>query len=316
MDTILLIAGCLIGAIALTAFICFLMAFYAPRRRAIKGFELPPGRIYLPYHDTMKRWNDEVMALNHEDMWITSHDGLKLHGKYYECAPGAPIELMFHGYRGSAERDLCGGVRRAFALGRNVLLVDQRACGQSQGRIITFGIRERRDCLNWIAFINERFGPSQKIILTGISMGAATVLCAAGEDLPENVVGVLADCGYTSPKAIIRKVITQMGLPANLLYPFVKLGARLFGGFSVEETSPIEAVTRCTRPVIFIHGETDHYVPCSMSRENYEACASPKRLVTIPNAGHGMAYLVDEEKYLQVLCEFFTENGLKTEMLS
>ncbi len=315
MDIALIVLGSLLLLVLLTALICFLMAFYAPRRRAVKGFELPPGKIYLPYHDKMKGWNDEVTAMAHEDVWITSFDGLKLHGKYYEYAPGAPMELMLHGYRGSAERDLCGGVQRAFALGRNVLIVDQRACGQSQGRVITFGIKESRDCLAWVDYINGRFGLSQKIILTGISMGAATVLCTAGQELPENVVGVLADCGYTSPKEIICKVIAQMGLPAKLLYPFVRLGARLFGGFDVEETSPIEAVKRCAVPVIFIHGEADDYVPCHMSQVNFDACVSPKRLVTVPDAGHGMAYLVDEAKYLKVLAEFFTENGLKTEVI-
>lgn len=310
------IVGGLLLLILLTAFICFLMAFYAPRKRPDKGFSLPPGEIYLPYHDVMKQWNDEVSAMPHEDVWIKSHDGLKLHGKYYEYAPGAPMELMLHGYRGSAERDLCGGVQRAFALGRNVLIVDQRACGKSEGHIITFGIKESRDCLAWVDFINMRFGREQKIILTGISMGAATVLCAAGRELPPNVMGVLADCGYTSPRAIIGKVIHQMGLPEKLLYPFVRLGARLFGGFDTEAISPIEAVRRCTVPVIFIHGEVDDYVPCEMSRENYEACVSPKRLVTVPEAGHGMAYLVESDEYLRVLAEFFTENGLKTEVIS
>ena len=314
MIPILITVGCLLAVVILTALICFLMAFYAPRKKGDKGFSLPPGEIYLPYHDVMKQWNSEVMAMPHESVWIESFDGLRLHGKYYEYAPGAPMELMLHGYRGSAERDLCGGVQRAFALGRNVLIVDQRACGKSEGRVITFGIKESRDCLAWVDYIIERFGKEQKIILTGISMGAATVLCAAGQPLPEQVVGVLADCGYTSAKAIIGKVIRQMGLPDKLLYPFVRLGGKLFGGFDAEDISPIEAVKDCRVPVIFIHGQNDDYVPCEMSRENYEACTCPKRLVTIPKAGHGMAYLVDGEKYLGVLAEFFTENGLKTEV--
>ena len=305
----------LLALCLLTAFICFLMAFYSPRKKDNNGFSLPPGEIYLPYHDLMKKWNDEVSAMAHESVWITSHDGLRLHGKYYEYAPGAPMELMLHGYRGSAERDLCGGVQRAFALGRNVLIVDQRACGKSEGRVITFGIKESLDCLGWIDYIVKRFGKEQKIILTGISMGASTVLCAAGHDLPEQVVGVLADCGFTSPRAIIGKVIRQMGLPEQLLYPFVRLGGMLFGGFDVEANSSIESVARCKLPVIFIHGEVDDYVPCEMSRENYEACTCPKRLVTVPEAGHGMAYLVDGDEYLRVLAEFFTENGLKTEVI-
>jgi len=136
-------------------------------------------------------------------------------------------------------------------------------------------------------------------------MGAATVLMAAGTELPPNVIGVLADCGYDSPKSIIKTVIRQMGLPAELAYPFVKLGARIYGHFNLEETSPVEAVKNCKLPVIFFHGEADDYVPCEMSRENFESCASKKRLVTIPGAGHGLSYPAAPEVYLQALREFF-----------
>ena len=96
-----------------------------------------------------------------------------------------------------------------------------------------------------------------------------------------------------------------MGLPPKLCYPFVKLGARLYGQFDLEETSPVEAMKNCTVPVIFFHGESDDYVPCQMSQINFDACAARKRLATVPNAGHGLAYPVDPENYLQALREFF-----------
>lgn len=212
---------------------------------------------------------------------------------------------MFHGYRGSAERDLPGGVQRCFQLGRSALIVDQRCSGSSEGHVITFGIREHRDCLSWLDFMLRRFGPDVKIILTGISMGASTVLMAGGCKLPENVIGILADCGYSSAPDIIKKVIRQLGLPAGLCYPFVKLGARLFGHFDLEEFSPLEAVKQCTVPVILFHGESDDFVPCEMSRINYDACATRKMLVTVPGAGHGLSYPVAPETYLDALREFF-----------
>ena len=204
-------------AVLLIAYICFRMAFYSPDRPKEKSdaIEIPEGEIYEVFRADMERWAREARALPHEDVAITSFDGLTLTGKYYEYAPGAPIELMFHGYRGTAERDLSGGVQRCFQLGRSALLVDQRGCSGSDGNVITFGIRERRDCLRWVEFMLRRFGPEVKIILTGISMGASTVLMAAAEPLPPNVIGVLADCGYSSAKDIIRVVIRQMGLPSG-----------------------------------------------------------------------------------------------------
>ena len=304
--------------VLLTAWICYRMAFFAvkEKRPSQDEYPIPPGKIYEPYRDTMVQWMKEVRAMAPQTVSITSHDGLKLWGSYYEFAPGAPIELMFHGYRGSAERDLCGGVQRCFALGRSALLVDQRTSGRSDGHVITFGIQEHRDCLRWVDFMVSHFGKDVKIILTGISMGAATVLLAAGNPLPKQVVGVLADCGYTSAKEMICKTIGEMCLPPALLYPFVKLGARLYGRFDLEEVTPLEAVKNCTVPVIFFHGEDDQFVPCEMSRRNFDVCPAPKTLVTIPGAGHGLSYPKDPEAYLHAAASFFTENGVPTEIVS
>jgi len=292
--------------VLLTSYICYRLAFHVPKKRpkCKEEFDVPEGKIYEPYHKQMIAWMKETRSLPHEEFSITSFDGLKLYGKYYEHKPGAPIELMFHGYRGNAERDLSGAVQRCFSLGRNVLIVDQRTSGKSEGNVISFGINESRDCLSWINFMIEHFGPDVKIIITGISMGASTIMITAGKDLPPNVIGALADCGYTSAKEIIKKVIRQMRLPANLLYPFVKLGAKLYGHFDLEETSPIESMKKCRIPIIFIHGEADDFVPCEMSRANYEACIAPKAILTVPGAGHGLGYLVDNEGYFKTLKEF------------
>ncbi len=299
----------LAAAVLLIAYVCYRMAFYMKDTDKIpkEAYPIPAGEIYKPYRERMVGWMKQTRSLPHEEFWVTSFDGLKLHAKYYEYAPGAPIELMMHGYRGYAERDLCGGVQRCFALGRSAVIVDQRACGYSEGNVITFGVNERRDCETWMAFMIDRFGEDVQIHLTGISMGAATVLMAAGYDLPKQVVGVLADCGYTSAKEIICKVIrTDMKLPEKIVYPFVKLAARVFGHFDLEEMPPIEAVKRCKVPVIFYHGESDGFVPCEMSVKNHDACQAPrKKLVTIPGADHGLAYPVAKQVYLDALKEFF-----------
>lgn len=304
----------LFGAAALLALVvlgicyyCFRVAFYAPRNQKHdpEKPDTPVGDIYDPYRADMERWILEARAMPQEHFSIESFDGLKLHGTFYEYAPGAPVELMFHGYRGTAERDLSGGVQRCFRLGRSALIVDQRCSGRSGGNVITFGIREHKDCLAWARFAAAHFGPDVKIILTGISMGAATVMMAAGEALPEQVIGVLADCGYSSPKAIILEVLKQMKLPPKLCYPFVKLAARIYGYFDLEENSPEEALKRAKVPVIFFHGEADDFVPCHMSRTCYDACVSRKMLITVPGAGHGLSYPMDTQGYLTAVKRFF-----------
>ena len=186
------------------------------------------------------------------------------------------------------------------------LIIDHRACGKSDGRVISFGINESRDVHRWIEYIIQNIDKDAKIILTGVSMGAATAMICAGEELPLNVIGVLADCGYTSAKDIIKKVMRDMKLPPTVFYPFAKLAARVLGKFDLEEKSPIEAMKKCRLPIIFIHGDVDDFVPHSMSVENYNACASEhKKLVTVKGAAHALCYVVDSENYVKELKAFF-----------
>lgn len=296
--------------ILLTSYICFRMACYAVRKPETEKYPIPKGTIYEPYREQMIAWMEETWATPHENMEITSFDGLKLRGKYYEYAPGAPVELMMHGYRGCADRDLCGAMQRCFLLGRNTLIIEQRACGSSEGNVISFGINESRDCRSWIEHLIRRFGPDVKILLTGISMGAATVLMAAGEELPPNVKGLLADCGYTDAPTMIKRAAGMMKLPPNLVYPFARLGGKLFGGFDLNKASPLTAIAHCRLPLMLVHGEDDVFVPCDMSRRIYEAYRGPKTIFTVPEAGHGLAYLKDMEGYLKTYREFFSTTSV------
>ena len=312
MDIEWIILGCIIAVglvIFLTSAVCYLMVFYSKDRkpRAEDDYDLPPGKEYEPFYPQMIEWTKRSRATPHRKVEITTFDGLTLRGRYYELTPDAPIEIMMHGYQGNLERDLSGGIFRAMNIGHSVLLYDHRGSGLSDGNTMTFGINESRDCRRWIDYVLTNINPNAKIILSGVSMGAATAMITSGyDDLPENVVGIVADCGYTSAEDIIKKVVREMKLPPNLLYPFIKLGARLFGGFDLDEFSPIEQVKKSKIPTIFVHGDIDGYVPMEMSERNYEACsAKHKKLVIIKGADHGLAYPVGLQNYLDVLSEFF-----------
>lgn len=290
--------------ILLISYISYRLAFHAPKRLPENEISFPVGEQYEIHRPGISKYVEEMLSRPFEAVTISSHDGKKLYGRYYHVSDGAPLQIFFHGYKSFAELDCCGGSKLAQQLGQNTLVVDQRSHGKSEGASITFGIKERRDCLCWIHYARMRFGENVKIILSGLSMGAATVLMATDLDLPENVIGVIADCPFSSPKAIIQKVCRDMHLPAKFMYPFVRLGARIFAGFDLEESSALSAVAKAGIPILLIHGEDDRFVPCDMSREIHKSCSSKIVFETVPGAGHGLSYLVAPKRYEEVTTEF------------
>ena len=192
-----------------TSYLAYRKAFYVPKNSKENICAIPFGEQYECVKEHILSLIKEMDALTYESISITASDGVKLYARYYHVHDGAPLQIQFHGYRGSAFRDFCGGHKLAREAGHNILLVDQRAHGKSGGNTITFGIKERYDCLSWVNYAVERFGKETPIFLSGVSMGAATVLMASELNLPDNVVGMIADSPYSSPDEIIRKVCRE-----------------------------------------------------------------------------------------------------------
>ena len=301
MFWIILIAALILTAAAISYY-AYRKAFLSDRKRQEDwdGFIRRAGEEGPQVRELM----EQLKEITAEDVFINSFDGLKLHGRYYHVKDGAPLDIQFHGYNGNAMRDFCGGNKISRESGHNSLLIDQRAHGMSQGKTISFGINERKDCLSWVRYAVERFGEDTEIVLSGVSMGAATVLMASDLGLPKNVKAIVADCGYSSPKAIINKVMRDSGLPDKLMYPFVWLGAMVFGKFNLTESSAVSAVPESDVPILIIHGGADDFVPCYMAEEIYKACRSEKKLLIVPGAGHGMSYLVDKDLYEKTVKDF------------
>ena len=270
---------------------------------------LPHGKGYDDYHDTITKCVTEVLEVPYEEVQVLSHDGLVLSGKYYHLKDDAPIIMFFHGYRCSAIRDGNGIFLYTRKLGFNVFLADQRAHGKSQGKTITFGVKERYDVRSWVNYFTKRFGEQQKIYLSGLSMGGATVLMASNIGLPENVIGILADCPYSSPKAILCKVIKQLGFPVKITYALAKLSAKWLGKFDMEESSAIQAIRESEIPTLIMHGNADDFVPCSMSMDCQLAGEEHVQLVLIKDAAHGMSHCVDTPSYEKAAYAFFEQTG-------
>ena len=242
------------------------------------------------------------------DVEIVSRDGNRLVGHLYECPSAKRIIVAMHGWRSSWLKDF--GVISQFFHSNDcsVLYAEQRAQNQSEGDYMTFGLLERYDCLDWVNWVNEQFGDSLPIYPAGVSMGATTVLMTSDLDLPDNVCGIIADCGFTSPHAIWKHVVeNNLHLPYSLHDAQVKEIVRKKICMGPQDHSTVESLKECSVPVLFIHGAADSFVPVSMTYENYRACAAPKELLIVPGAEHGMSYIVEQAKYESTVRSFWTQ---------
>lgn len=301
---IVFIIAVLLLLFLIALFIIYRMAFFCSKKNGSAENAVDLSLVGEAFYEDSRRFIDEISHRDCEFVRTVSYDGLTLVGRYYHYSDDAPLCICFHGYRGAAIRDFSGGGLYLMDEGYNVLLVDQRGQWRSGGRSMTFGIKERYDVLSWIAYADDRFQRAIPIYLFGISMGAATVLMSSGLDLPENVLAIIADCPYNSPRDIICYVIRQMKLPVRATWPLVVLSARLFGRFDPNAANAADAVKKTKKPILILHGEADRFVPPSMSEE--VALANPAMVErhTFPNAAHGLSYLNDPERYRRLVREF------------
>lgn len=262
---------------------------------------------YGKYFDCIVEADRWLKGHTAEDLTIYSQDGLRLHGLWVAADQPKGTILLVHGYRSTKYVDF--GVAFAYyhEMGFNLLILDQRCHGKSEGRYITFGVKESKDVLNWIEYHNRRFG-YLPMILSGLSMGASTVIYTANEALPKNVRGIVADCGFTSPYEILSHVFRKVThLPPAPTLWIVDLLTKVFAGFSLKEKDSRAVLAESKLPILLIHGTADDFVPCNMTKEGYEACVGKKSLLLVEGAGHGVSFLKDHVRYTEVLCKFVNE---------
>lgn len=259
---------------------------------------------YAKYGNLIKNSNRWLHDHDAQPVNVKSFDGTLLHGLWIPAENPRGTILLAHGYRSTRLVDFGKVYSIYHEKGMNILVPEQRCHGNSSGKYITFGVKESRDMVCWIEYINHNL-TDLPMLISGLSMGASTMLYLADQELPDNVKGIIADCGFTSPKAIISKVFTDVThLPAGPVIFVTDLFARIFAGFSLDERDTRRSLANARLPVLLVHGESDDFVPCSMSVEAYNACTGPKELLTAPGAGHGLSFLFVQEQYTRLVTEF------------
>lgn len=241
----------------------------------------------------------------YEEVSIISEDGLKLAGYYLAAStPTNKTAILAHGY--SSKGMWMGSYAKIYYdLGYNVLLPDDRGHGNSEGNYIGFGWADRYDYLRWIDFIIDKIGDNSQIVLHGVSMGGATVLMTSGEMLPEAVKAIIADCSYTSVWAELEYQLKRMyKLPAFPILNSTSFLTKLRAGYSFKEASALEQTRKSKTPTLFIHGDSDTFVPTSMVYELFEASNSEKDLFIVKGAGHGNSLDTNVTGYKNKIREF------------
>lgn len=274
-------------------------------KRRLKG-EGNDDEELLAYCDAL---GQRLRQKEHTLVRLKSYDGTELVGHLFPSERQKRVILAMHGWRSCWCRDF-GPVAQFFQENDcTVLYAEQRGQGESGGEYMGFGMIERFDCLEWIKWLNANGFADSKIYLAGISMGATTVLMTAGfPELPENVAGVIADCGFTSAKAEWKYISEN-----NLRVPYDRRGKHVDAlcrkriELDSDAFTTLDAMKTCRVPILFIHGQADSFVPVEMTMQNYEACASPKRVLIVPGANHGMSYFLDREGYEAAVKAFFRE---------
>lgn len=264
----------------------------------------PPLKEYEQYVVSGIKW---FKGKEPEKITILSYDGLKLVGYYIEHPEPKGTLILVHGYGSLYSLDFGCVYEYYYSLGYSVLAVNQRAHGDSEGKYIFFGTRERYDCQKWAEYIASRTPEDLPVFLDGLSMGTTTVLMASGLKLPDNVKGIIADCGFTSPWDEFCEILKRAKVPVHPVLDGVNLWAKICIGFDFKEYSTLDAMKVNKLPVLFVHGEADTFVPPKFSYENYDACIAPKQLVTVPGAYHGMSYLTDMDKCRRAIEEFLNK---------
>lgn len=245
----------------------------------------------------------EKYKLDYEDVFINSHDNLKLYGKLYMLDEKMPIIICFHGYKGNYKENNFGVKKFGFDNNFNFLLVCQRGHFESEGKTITFGIKERRDVQSWVKYISDRY-PNNKIILSGTSMGAASVLMASDLSLSKNVVGIIADAPFNSPEEVMNETIRRKKLPVKFVSLLGFYSGIIFGDFNIKYHTSLKSIKKTDIPILIIHGKCDNTVDFKFSEDMYKQTRNKIEYHLFDNADHCASFYENPELYVEIVSKF------------
>lgn len=264
-----------------------------------------PNDMFSKYIDVISKNKEYFETVEKEEVYIKSFDGFNLKAHYVKGSNPKKLLIFFHGFKSSYKTDLTNA-KQYIDKGYSLLMIEQRAHGGSDGKYISFGVLERVDCKMWVDYAVNRFGNDVEILLVGVSMGAATIMMAANLGLAKNVVGMICDCGFTTPKEEIAYCIRHYyKLPSFIVIDVLNLYCKIFAKFSLSGANSATSLSESDIPILMVHGDGDDFVPYEYSVKNFAACQMEnKELVTIKCDVHACSYLENTTLYQQKVDNF------------
>lgn len=244
---------------------------------------------------------------NSEEVFLLTKSGIKVHAVLSKTQKlSRKYIIMCHGYKGNAY-NLGFQAYNFVKMGYNVLAIDGRASGKTEGKYIGMGSLEKSDLKGYVNFILAR-DPQAQIALYGISMGAAEVMMASADDLPQNVKAIVEDSGYTDVWSMLKRQTreTMHIFPEPILF-LASIYAKLVIGLDFKKASAVEAVKKTNIPILFIQGTEDRCIPFEMFDTLYKSCASEKETYVVEGADHMQCDVVDPEKYYRTVGGFLNK---------
>lgn len=332
MKAALIVVGILVGALALFTliggYVMYRFAIVRDKsgRKQINYWDdgadlsIPFARVSDGVRERCTECAARLRDRADERVYITSRDGIKLCGHVLNNDAGRGVAILMHGYRSCGLIDFALSAERFYDMGFTVLMPDQRANGESEGRHISFGVLERYDAVDWAKYAADRW--EQSIVMCGVSLGASTVMMGCSVGYPASVRAIIADCGYSSPEAICAKCMKAwFKLPKFPVYYGAVAWIKLLAGFDMNAVNCRDSLAKLRGTgvkILVAHGLADNFVPCEMSCENTKAFdympESARRevmeLLLTPGAGHGMSFGVNEREYLAAIDRLFAKAGI------
>lgn len=289
--------------ISLVLLVIIIICLFLIKETFVRNDKLDTTPAWYEYINANQEGREYIYSLNPEDLYIDSFDNLKLHALFINNSTNKTI-ICVHGYKAKdGLYDFGMSAKFLNSLGYNLLFVDNRAHGLSQGKYIGFGVLDSIDVNSWVDYLVTNMN-QETIILYGMSMGAATVMNAQNN----KVKAIIADCGFASGYDEVAYQIKKMyHLPAFPLVPISNILLKLLAKYSLKDKEAYKSIKNYHNNLLIIHGGKDHFVPTSDAYKIFDNATCHKKILIVPGASHAKSYLKDTKLYEQTIKEFLDE---------